>query len=89
MIGEAESERHVHPGPLKALSSSLSSLLTGSFKEAANRVVEFPDVEPETFDLFVEWLYTSNYILESASPRSVAASSAFDEPLCGLTYYFC
>lgn len=33
----------------------------GHFKEAREGVLELPDMEPETFDLIVQWVYIGKY----------------------------
>ena len=89
LIGPFQVERYIHPGPIKLLSDSLSKLLASPFEEAATRVVKFPEAEPETFDHFTSWAYFGNYILNNLQRPETSNKTLFDEPLNGLTYFFC
>ena len=41
-------------------SGYFSKALNGTWKEARDKVVRLPDIEPAIFNLFIEWLYTQN-----------------------------
>lgn len=46
--------------------------LTGSFKEASEKLVSLPDTETEVFELFVHWLYHQRFPTEVDSPQLLA-----------------
>ncbi|KAJ4378226.1 hypothetical protein N0V86_005926 [Didymella sp. IMI 355093] len=49
---------HVHEALLVQYSEYFKRALNGRWKETEDRVVRLDDVDSDTFDKFVEWLYT-------------------------------
>jgi hypothetical protein len=49
---------HVHESKLTMSSDFLKNALKGEWQEAATRMVELPDCDPDNFIVYAEWLYT-------------------------------
>ncbi|KAF2847953.1 hypothetical protein T440DRAFT_369496, partial [Plenodomus tracheiphilus IPT5] len=70
-IGPLRTRYHVHAALLSKHSEFFKRALNGPWKEAQNRVVKFEDVECDTFDLFIEWLYTQQLPHNRANENSI------------------
>ncbi|KAH6639639.1 hypothetical protein C7974DRAFT_410597 [Boeremia exigua] len=57
-IGHESTPYYVHKSLLTQHSEYFQRALNGSWKEAEEGVITLEDVECNTFDIFVEWLYT-------------------------------
>jgi hypothetical protein len=57
-IGPEKKTYSVHASFLTYHSEYFRAALNGSWKEAEDRVVTLEDVEPDAFEVFVDWLYT-------------------------------
>lgn len=70
----------VHKNLVCHYSSFFKAACKGGFREAESNEVKLPDDEPETFDNFVQWLYTrefENPKTESGGPNWVCMFDAY------------
>lgn len=61
IVGPNNTQFYIHTILVAAQSRVLAALIHGNMREATNRRVRWPHVSEETFDHFVEFLYTQNY----------------------------
>lgn len=80
----------MHSDLLARQSKPLSALVNGGMKEAEDAVVEWPEVDPETFIRFWQFAYTNDYagaeptpVLPPSPPAEKTGSAADSEPPYG------
>ncbi|KAF1955497.1 hypothetical protein CC80DRAFT_474241 [Byssothecium circinans] len=57
-VGPENQKFHVYTKLLTSYSDYFAKTLSGDWKEAQDRTVQLPDIEPRVFELFIDWLYT-------------------------------
>lgn len=57
-VGADHAKYSVYAELISYYSGYFKGTLNGSWKEAEDRVIELPDIEPRVFDIFIDWLYT-------------------------------
>ncbi|KAF1974612.1 hypothetical protein BU23DRAFT_96408 [Bimuria novae-zelandiae CBS 107.79] len=57
-VGEEHVKYSVYAELISYYSNYFKATLHGPWKEAEDRVIELPDIEPRVFDIFIDWLYT-------------------------------
>ncbi|KAF2642246.1 hypothetical protein P280DRAFT_467641, partial [Massarina eburnea CBS 473.64] len=63
---EPETQRfHVYTALLTYYSDYFAKTLSGDWKEAQDRTITLPDIDPRIFSIFVDWLYTKRLPVKS------------------------
>ena len=57
-VGAEHAKYSVYAELISYYSGYFKGTLNGPWKEAEDRVIELPDIEPRVFDVFIDWLYT-------------------------------
>jgi hypothetical protein len=57
-VGAEHAKYSVYAELISYYSGYFKGTLNGPWKEAEDRVIELPDIEPRVFDIFIDWLYT-------------------------------
>jgi hypothetical protein len=61
LVGKDQERYVVHEHLLAHYSKFFCAALTGSFKEAVDKVIKLEDTEPEVFEFFIHWLYYQRF----------------------------
>ncbi|KAL5388999.1 hypothetical protein DPSP01_002702 [Paraphaeosphaeria sporulosa] len=59
-VGMEHAKYNVYAELITYYSGYFKGTLNGQWKEAEDRAIELPDIEPRVFDIFIDWLYTQN-----------------------------
>ncbi|KAF2492755.1 hypothetical protein BU16DRAFT_89948 [Lophium mytilinum] len=59
-VGEDDRQEKfaVHDTPLRSHSKFFANAMNGSWKESDERIIKLPDDSPETFELYIHYIYT-------------------------------
>jgi hypothetical protein len=57
-VGTEHEKYSVYAELIAYYSEYFKGTLNGPWKEAEDRVIELPDIDPRVFDIFIDWLYT-------------------------------
>lgn len=57
-VGTEHAKYSVYAELIAYYSGYFKGTLNGKWKEAEDRVIELPDIEPRVFDIFIDWLYS-------------------------------
>jgi hypothetical protein len=60
IVGPEARKYVIHKTFLSHYSEYFDNALNGSWEEAEDRTIALDDIEPRTFDFFVDWLYSQN-----------------------------
>ena len=71
-VGETRALFLVHQDLLSSVSPYFEAALTTGFKEATARTVSLPEDDIESFERFVQWLYSGVYALSVFKTREMA-----------------
>ena len=71
VVGEEKRVFTIHKGVLCSTSTYFAAALKGSFKEAAEQKIIFPEGKPWVFERFQLWLYSKQVLDEGESPSSI------------------
>ncbi|KAK2593603.1 hypothetical protein QQS21_008691 [Conoideocrella luteorostrata] len=81
LVGKDKREFTIHAALLASQSPALDAVVMGDFKESAERCVEWPDVNEDTFTSFWQYIYTGDYhSMAVTSPASAASSDCQPTP---------
>ncbi len=70
VVGESKELFYVHKGIFCKISPFFEAALSGSFREFGEQTISFPD----TFEIFVQWVYTKSLSLPSIDTAGETAS---------------
>lgn len=62
-VGESEARFQAHKDLLCQRSPFFNGALTRDFKEASENAVTLPEDDPDTFERFLQWVYSGTYVL--------------------------
>ncbi|EER25635.1 hypothetical protein D8B26_000046 [Coccidioides posadasii str. Silveira] len=62
-VGESEAQFQAHKDLLCQKSPFFNGALTSDFKEAAEHAITLPEDDPDTFERFLQWVYSGTYVL--------------------------
>lgn len=66
MVGASQDPFHLHKDIFCEVSSFFRAALTGAFREANDQTVSLLEEDLDTFEKFVQWVYTKSFTLASA-----------------------
>ena len=72
-VGEDKASFYVHENILCSASPFFKAAFNGNFKEAAEGDISLPEDDPETFERFLQYLYTKSYNLSSYATDKLEA----------------
>jgi hypothetical protein len=67
LVGPEKKEFRIHKNLLVAASPFFKEALNGRFAEAGSQQVSLPEHDPETFELFCDWLYAGTLVSDCRS----------------------
>ncbi|KAK9777073.1 hypothetical protein AB5N19_12398 [Seiridium cardinale] len=73
VVGDSKKEYVLHVGAIMRLSRPLHVLVNGGMREAQQGLVEWPEVDEQTFIRFSQWAYTGAYL--AAEPDIISPPS--------------
>ncbi|KAF2653381.1 hypothetical protein K491DRAFT_603031 [Lophiostoma macrostomum CBS 122681] len=71
-VGTEKKQYHVHKKLISAHSEYFRKALDGSWREAQDGKVVLDDIEPTTFNIFINWLYTQNKLATTQDWAKIA-----------------
>jgi hypothetical protein len=81
IVGEEEASFYVHRNVICESSSFFKAALNGTFKESAEGKVILPEDDPDTFERFLQWIYTKAY---NVPPLAYSSS----EKICKQSWHY-
>ena len=57
----ADSKTYIHQAILVRVSKYFKAALDGNFREAEEKAITLSDVDIDAFEVFIDWIYTSNF----------------------------
>lgn len=78
-MGSEEAKSVVHKHILCRSSEFFQAAYRGEWREAIDKVVRLPEVDPDTFDLYLGWLYTKQIDLPSVPAAGFRDDEALEQ----------
>lgn len=69
VVGNSKEDFRVHEAMIRSSSPFFEKALAGPWKEASQRLVKLPEDEPQTFALYINWLYSGKIPAHSQAPE--------------------
>ncbi|KAH6876842.1 hypothetical protein B0T10DRAFT_584842 [Thelonectria olida] len=80
LVGCDKRQFLIHSAVVACQSQALDKLINGDLREASERCVRWPDVDPETFVRFSQYAYTGDYLTAPPRTREQTSPKEFPPP---------